>query len=208
MGNKSSTSMANETLSTSQSLAKDNMHLSNDSYIIILDNTYYSCSWDSEWILINNLGDTELEYLTDDDVSHDSGVDLFTGDYFRAKDVDRDIFNIEDKLTEGNDWDHEKYDNDQDQNDVRITDISTKNDDNHRYTMSPLEKTLNMSPIEEFTFEGFAKENFESSNDQSNEESEDEPEKCIDVNVPLVIDECLEVFKQLSLVGIVNRNRC
>ena len=51
----------------------------------------------------------------------------------------------------------------------------------------------------------------EMSNDQYSDTSEesscDAPRIYMDANEPLVINQCLEVFKQLSLAGIVNRNR-
>ena len=88
MGHKYSTSTANKDLSKQKSLATDKDVTSN----ILLGDTYYSCSTNSDWVLINKLADSDLECSTSDEVFEESNPGIFTDDYSRT--IDRGISHI------------------------------------------------------------------------------------------------------------------
>ena len=74
-----------------KSLATDKEDTSN----ILLGDTYYSCSTNSNWVLISKRDDSELDCSPLDEVFEESHVDIFTGDYSRT--IDRGISNIKSK---------------------------------------------------------------------------------------------------------------
>ena len=140
MGNKYSTFSANEDLAEQKSLVTDKDNTSN----ILLGDTYYSCSTDSDWVLINQVDDSDIECSSVDEVFEEPSAGILTDEY--SSTIDRSISNIGENpfLNHGlNIGDKgEQY---------TTSPGRTVSDDNNTQYMSPIEEILkNLSPIDNF----------------------------------------------------------
>ena len=169
--------MIHENLSISQSLSNDKAVQSNKAYIIKLGEIYYSCSWDSKWVIINKVVDTEQENITDP--SEETFIHKLSI-YEAMCEINESINFVEEYSL-----------------------IQSQEFKAHHRSVSPGDSGVDESCDSETEKERSTDQFSETSEESSCYELE---KHTINTNIPLVINQCLEVFKQLSLSSIVNRH--